>query len=161
RQAERGEDRQGREHDEADQPRRQEYEPTQRLATREADRAGGGVRDLCDGRHRSRAGRVLREAGGRRVVLRPRRRPSRDGVARAGGPPETALRSRRPTRYVIASNARSATGEPLVMVKVSMLIGAVVVPVLLAGITAMSHFLNAPGLFTSADMQQMYHWNMW
>ena len=47
------------------------------------------------------------------------------------------------------------------MVKVSMLIGAVVTPALLAGMTAMSHFLNAPALVTSADMQQMYHWNMW
>jgi hypothetical protein len=48
------------------------------------------------------------------------------------------------------------------MVKVSMLIGAVVTPALLAGMTAMSHFLKAPlALFASADMQQMYHWNMW
>src|SRR6266536_2508932 len=61
----------------------------------------------------------------------------------------------------MASNARSATGESLLIVNVSMLIGAVVTPSLLAGMTAMSHFLKAPGLLASADMQQMYHWNMW
>src|SRR6266540_2867683 len=61
----------------------------------------------------------------------------------------------------MASKARSATGESLLMVNVSMLIGAVVTPALLAGMTAISHFLKAPALFGSADMQQMYHWNMW
>src|SRR5258705_4942784 len=61
----------------------------------------------------------------------------------------------------MASNARSGTGESLLMVKVSMLIGAVVAPALFMGMTAMSHFLKLPGLVASGDMQQMYHWNMW
>jgi hypothetical protein len=61
----------------------------------------------------------------------------------------------------MASNARSATGESLLIVNVSMLIGAVVAPALFMGMTAMSHFLKLPALVASGDMQQMYHWNMW